>query len=147
MITESVVDRLQSVHPDLEIWWDSSPLVFKPWVKKMVDAAPEAKKAVLEEQLNRIYVVDDPAKSMIRGCTTNPPLSLSAVKSDPATWDPWIDNLIMTHPGLSQGEYFFLTYKEVIRRGAGMMLPIWEASNGRLGYISGPVGPAPAHRD
>ena len=140
-MNESVLDRLQNVHPDLEIWWDSSPLVFKPWVKKMVDSAPESKKAVLEEQLNRIYVADDPAKSLIRGCTTNPPLSLSAVKSDPAYWDPWIDNLILTHPGLTQNEYFFLTYKEVIRRGAEMMLPIWEASGGKLGYISGQLDP------
>jgi transaldolase len=140
-MNESVIDRLQAVHPDLEVWWDSSPLVFKPWVKKMVDSAPEAKKAVLEEQLNRIFVVDNPAKSLIRGCTTNPPLSLTAVKSDPDTWDPWIDNMILANPGKPLNEYFFLTYKEVIRRGAEMMLPIWEASNGRLGYISGQLDP------
>jgi transaldolase len=140
-MTESVLDRLQAVHPDLEIWWDSSPLVFKSWVKKMVDAAPDSQKAVMEEQLSRIFVVDDPAKSMIRGCTTNPPLSLTAVKSDPATWDPWIDNLIKTHPGLSQHDYFWLTYKEVIRRGAELMLPIWEATNGKWGYISGQLDP------
>jgi transaldolase len=140
-MNESVIDRLQAVHPDLEIWWDSSPLVFKSWMTKLVDAAPPQKKALLEEQLNRIYSVDDPAKSTIRGCTTNPPLSLTAVKSDPAFWDPWIDNTILTHPGLTQNEYFFLTYKEVIRRGAEMMLPIWEASNGRFGYISGQLDP------
>jgi transaldolase len=90
-MNESVLDRLVKVDPDLEIWWDSSPLVFKPWVKKMVDDAPAAKKAIVEEQLNRIYVADDPAKSMIRGCTTNPPLSLTAVKSDPEFWNGWIE--------------------------------------------------------
>jgi len=140
-MNESVLDRLVSVDPDLEIWWDSSPLVFKPWVKKMVDAAPAAKKAILEEQLNRIYVADDPAKSMIRGCTTNPPLSLTAVKSDPAFWDPWIDNLIKTNAGLTQHDYFWLTYKEVIRRGAQMLMPIYEASEGRFGFISGQLDP------
>ncbi len=140
-MNESVLDRLVNVDPDLEIWWDSSPLVFKPWVKKMVDAAPAAKKAILEEQLNRIYVANDPAKSMIRGCTTNPPLSLTAVKSDPAFWDPWIDNLIKTNPGLTQHDYFWLTYKEVIRRGAQMLMPIYEASEGRFGFISGQLDP------
>ncbi|NMC14460.1 MAG: hypothetical protein GYA34_16440, partial [Chloroflexi bacterium] len=140
-MNESVLDRLVKVDPDLEIWWDSSPLVFNPWVKKMVDAAPAAKKAILEEQLNRIYVADDPAKSMIRGCTTNPPLSLTAVKSDPEFWNGWIDNLIKTNPGLTQHEYFWLTYKEVIRRGAEMLMPIWEASEGRYGYISGQLDP------
>src|SRR5512139_1771684 len=138
---ESVLERLTQVNSGMEIWWDSSPLVFKPWVKKMVDAAPPARKAALEEQLNRIYVLDDPAKSLIRGCTTNPPLSLTAVKSDPEMWNPWIDNLIVTNPGLTQHEYFWLTYREVIKRGAEMMLPIWQASGGRYGYISGQLDP------
>jgi transaldolase len=140
-MNESVLERLTQVHPDMEIWWDSSPLVFKSWVKKMVDSAPPAKKALLEEQLNRIYVLDDPAKSLIRGCTTNPPLSLTAVKSDPEMWNKWIDNLILSNSGLSQHEYFWLTYREVIKRGAEMMLPIWQASGGRYGYISGQLDP------
>jgi transaldolase len=140
-MNESVLERLTQVHPDMEIWWDSSPLVFKSWVKKMVDSAPPAKKALLEEQLNRIYVLDDPAKSLIRGCTTNPPLSLTAVKSDPAMWNEWIDNLILTNPGLTQHDYFWQTYREVIKRGAEMMLPIWQASGGRYGYISGQLDP------
>ncbi len=140
-MTVSVLERLVAVHPDMEIWWDSSPLVFKSWVKKMVDAAPPAKKAELEEQLNRIYVIKDPAKSLVRGCTTNPPLSLTAVKSDLVFWNGWVDNLIRTNKGLSQHEYFWLTYREVIRRGAEMMLPIWEASGGKYGYISGQLDP------
>lgn len=140
-MTESVLERLTRVHPDMEIWWDSSPLVFQAWVKKMVDAAPPAKQAVLEEQLNRIYVVNDPAQSLVRGCTTNPPLSLTAVKSDLSTWNEWVDDLIRSNGNLSRYEYFWLTYKEVIRRGAEMMLPIWKASGGRFGYISGQLDP------
>lgn len=140
-MTQSVLERLTAVHPDMEIWWDSSPLVFQSWVKKMVDAAPAAKKDELAEQLNRIYNLKDPAKSLIRGCTTNPPLSLTAVKSDPAMWNDWIDNLIRTNPKCTQHEYFWLTYREVIKRGAEMMMPIYEASNGKYGYISGQLDP------
>lgn len=140
-MNESVLERLTNVHPDMEIWWDSSPLVFESWVKKMVESAPKEKKALYSEWLDRIYVLDDPAKSMIRGCTTNPPLSLTAVKNDPAFWNEWIDNTIKTNPGLTVHEYFWLTYKEVIRRGAEMMLPIYEASGGRYGYISGQLDP------
>jgi transaldolase len=140
-MAQSVIERLTAVHPDMEIWWDSSPLVFKPWVKKMVDAAPAAKKAELEEQLNRIYNAKDPGKSLIRGCTTNPPLSLTAVRSDPAFWNDWVDNLIRTNKGLSQHDYFWQTYREVIKRGAEMMMPIYEASNGKYGYISGQLDP------
>jgi transaldolase len=140
-MNESVLERLTEVHPDMEIWWDSSPLVFKSWVKQMLDQAPKSKKDELAEQLNRIYVLDDPAKSLVRGCTTNPPLSLTAVKNDPEMWNEWIDNLIRTNPGLSQHDYFWLTYKEVIRRGAEMMLPIYEATQAKYGYISGQLDP------
>jgi transaldolase len=63
------------------------------------------------------------------------------VKSDPAFWNEWIDTLIVDNPGLTQHEYFWLTYREVIKRGAEMMLPIWEASGGRYGYISGQLDP------
>lgn len=138
---KSALDRLTKVHPDMEIWWDSSPLIFKSWVKKMVADAPATQKKTLEEQLNRIYVVSNPAKSLVRGCTTNPPLSLAAVKNDLPFWNRWVDNLIRTHKGLSRYEYFWLTYKEVIRRGAEMMMPIWKASAGHYGYISGQLDP------
>ena len=140
-MNESVLERLTQVNPDMEIWWDSSPLVFKSWVKDMVAAAPQEKKSLLDEQLNRIFVLDDPAQSLVRGCTTNPPLSLTAVKNDPDFWNEWIDDLIASNPGLELYEYFWLTYKEVIRRGAEMMMPIWEASGGRFGYISGQLDP------
>jgi len=140
-MNESVLERLTYVHPDMEIWWDSSPLVFESWVKKMVDGAPAAKKAELAEQLNRIFVLNDPAKSLVRGCTTNPPLSLTAVQNDPKFWDQWIDDTILSNKGLSKHDYYWLTYKEVIRRGAEMMMPIYEASEGKYGYISGQLDP------
>ena len=140
-MNESVLERLTNVHPDMEVWWDSSPLVFEAWVQKMLETAPRPRKASLEEQLNRIYVAADPAKSLIRGCTTNPPLSLAAVRSDPRFWNGWIDNLIESNSGLTNHEYSWLTYKEVIRRGSQMMMPIWEASEGRHGYISGQLDP------
>lgn len=140
-MVNSVLERLTEVHPGLEIWWDSSPLVFVSWVKKMVAAAPKNKKEILEEQLNRIYVLKNPKKSLIRGCTTNPPLSLTAIKNDPRFWDEWIMNLIKKNKGLSKTEYSFLTYKEVIKKGAEMMLPIWKESDGKYGYISGQLDP------
>lgn len=138
---QSVLERLTQVHPEMEIWWDSSPLVFASWVKKMVDSAPASEKKQVKEQLQRIYVVRDPAKSLIRGCTTNPPLSLTAVQNNLPFWNAWVDTLIRSKKNLSRYEYFLLTYKEIIRRGADMMLPIWKSSNGKYGYISGQLDP------
>ena len=137
----SPVERLAAVHPDLEIWWDSSPLVYKPWVNKMLKAAQPDRRAILEEQFARMYSEDDPGRSLFRGCTTNPPLSLTAVKADPQFWDAWIDELIFSHPDLALHELVWLTYKEVVKRGAEMYLPIFAASGGRFGWISGQLDP------
>jgi hypothetical protein len=52
-----------------------------------------------------------------------------------------IDELIAAHPGIAAKELFWETYKTVIRRGAEMMLPIWEASQGRYGFVSGQLDP------
>lgn len=138
---KSVVERLIETNPNMEVWWDSSPLVFENWVRKMVAAAPESRRVELEEQLRRLFVASDPPQSVFRGCTTNPPLSLTAVKNDPAYWNRRIDDLIASNPGITPKELFWATYKAVIRKGAQMMQPIWEASGGRYGYVSGQLDP------
>jgi len=138
---ESPIERLAKTHPDLEIWWDSSPLVYNQWVRKMVNAAEPSRKPILEEQLARLYNAETPAKSIFRGCTTNPPLSWQAVQSDLEFWSEWIDNLIRTSPGLDLKGLTWLTYKEVVKRGAEMYMPIFEASRGRFGFISGQLDP------
>jgi transaldolase len=38
-MTESSIERLAKTHPDLEIWWDSSPLVYDQWVQARLAAA------------------------------------------------------------------------------------------------------------
>lgn len=138
---ESPVERLAKTHPDLEVWWDSSPLVYRQWVRKMVDRGEPARKPVLTEQLARLFNEENPAESVFRGCTTNPPLSWQAVQSDPEFWNQWVDELIKSSPGLSLNEAVWMTYKEVVKRGAQMYLPIFEASKGRFGWISGQLDP------
>src|ERR1017187_6387988 len=91
---DSVIERLTNTNPDMETWWDSSPLVFEQWVQKMLSAAPAAGKAPLEAQLRRLFNPQDSTGSLFRGCTTNPPLCLEAVKSDPEYWNVRIDELI-----------------------------------------------------
>jgi len=140
-MNDSPVERLSKTHPDLEIWWDSSPLVYNQWVRKMVSTAEPRRKAQLEEQLARLYNNDAPAQSVSRGCTTNPPLSWQAVQSDPEFWGKWIDEAIQSHPEARLEQLTWLTYKEVVKRGAEMYLPIFEASKGRFGWISGQLDP------
>lgn len=140
-MTDSAVERLIKTNPSMEIWWDSSPLVFEGWVVKTVAAAAPDRRAELEAQLRRLFVAQDPARSVFRGCTTNPPLSLTAVKSDPVYWNKRIDEIIAAHPGITRKQLFWQTYLSVIRKGAEMMQPLWEASRARYGYVSGQLDP------
>ena len=140
-MVESPLERLAKTHPDLEIWWDSSPLVYNQWVRKMLNSIEPPRRSVLAEQLSRLYNVEDPAKSVFRGCTTNPPLSWQAIQSDPDFWNAQVGELIRSHPGLDVKELVWLTYKEVVKRGAEMYKPIFVASHGRFGWISGQLDP------
>jgi transaldolase len=141
IMVKSVIERLVEANPTLEIWWDSSPLVYRRWRQRLIDSAPPARRPELEEQLARFFDPDDPAATLVRGCTTNPPLAYDVVKSDPEYWNEWIGDTIHDNPDLDVKEIAWLTYEETIRRGAQIMLPIWEATGGRFGYISGQLDP------
>jgi len=138
---ESPVERLAKTHPDMEIWWDSSPLVYNQWVQKMINGAKLSHKTAFEEQLSRLYNAEAPAKSIFRGCTTNPSLSWQAVKADPEFWSGWLDELIHSNSDMSVKELVWITYKEVVKRGAKMYMPIFEATDGRFGWMSGQLDP------
>jgi len=141
MYHKSVVERLVELNPETEIWWDSSPLVYGSWKKKMLDKAVPEERAKLEEQLTRLFDENNPAKSLVRGVTTNPSLSLQAIEGRPDIWIPWVDELIKATPYADEEFLFWKTYLEIVRRGSEMVKPIWEASNHKYGYISGQVDP------
>jgi len=137
----SPVERLAQTHPDLEIWWDSSPLVYRSWVDTMLGAAEPARRPALQEQFARLYDTVDPGASLFRGCTTNPPLSWQAVQADVPHWTGWVDDLVAQKPGADVQELTWLLYKEIVRRGAEMYLPVFQTSHGRFGFISGQLDP------
>lgn len=140
-MTKSPIDRLQETNRFAEIWWDSSPLVFKPWRDEMVAAAPADRRDELGTQLDRLVDPDEGTGAGFRGCTTNPPLSLIAVKSDPALWNGRIDEMAKLNPRLDAAALAWMLYKDVIRRGADAFLPLYEASGGRYGFVSGQLDP------
>ena len=139
--TPSVAERLLDLNPETEIWWDSSPLLYGKWKQEMLEEAPEADRSLLEEHLTRLFNEDDPAGSIVSGVTTNPPLSLQAIEGQPDVWIPWIDKLIEDNPHEEVEVLYWKTYLEVVRRGSEMMMPIWEATDHRRGYLSGQVDP------
>ncbi len=52
-----------------------------------------------------------------------------------------VDDLIEKNPGIDKESLFWMTYKEIVRRGAEMFLGVFERSRYRYGYLSGQVDP------
>ena len=137
----TVLERFRATHPDLEIWWDSSPLVFESWRSKMIEgASPDSREAMIAG-LERLWDHEDLAATEFRGATTNPPLSLAAMRHDPERWTAWIRAYQAEHPGASLESVFWALYLHIVRLGAERLLPLFEATGRRYGHLSGQVDP------
>ena len=134
-------ERLVDISPGMEIWWDSSPVVFENWCKKLLEKADPADRDLLQTQFNRMYDKDNPQNQLFRGVTTNPPLSLQAIQTDPAYWEGVAKDIISENPGLDKEGLFWKLYKRVVKVGSEMYLPLFEASGYKEGYLSGQVDP------
>lgn len=115
LLPMTVLDRLLSTAPRLEIWWDSSPLVYQSWMKKLIANVPQNKQTVLTEQLLRLFDPQNPQKTLFTGVTTNPPLSLAAINDNPERWAGWIDDHVRMHPDQDARQVFWALYKEIIQ--------------------------------
>ena len=138
---ESVVERLLKTSPGLEVWWDSSPLVYKSWADKLVSQSPPEKQATLRAQLDRLFDPENPGNTLFRGVTTNPPLSLNAMQNDPERWKKWIQDYCRKDPKATLEEVFWALYKQIVLLGAETYLPVFKSSGYTYGYLSGQVDP------
>jgi transaldolase len=136
----NLFEDLVAVSPGMEIWWDSSPVIFGNWCEKMLAKADDADQDVLKAQFGRMYNLDQ----LFRGVTTNPPLSLAAFKDDPARWEVVAQRVLAENQGLDTEGLFWVLYKEVVKQGSDMFLPLFEASGYKEGFLSGQVDPRSA---
>jgi len=137
----NLLEKLVQVSPGMEIWWDSSPVIFANWCRKLLTKADEKDHATLKRQFNRMLNKDNPEGQLFRGVTTNPSLSLQAIQDDEPYWQEVTQELIRENPGIDKESLFWLLYKEVVKRGSDMFLPLFEKTNYREGYLSGQVDP------
>jgi transaldolase len=143
-MTKHVLEKLADTNPDCEIWFDSSPLVYEKWKQSVLDGAPPEKRATWDAQLTRLFdpeALANEGRMGFRGVTTNPPLSLQAVQDDPAFWTEEIRRVAAGMPAAGVEEVYWHVYLDVVRRGADVIRPAWEASGGKYGLISGQVDP------
>jgi transaldolase len=134
-------ERLVDVSPGMEIWWDSSPVIFDNWCKKLLEKADPGDRDKLQAQFDRMYDRDNPMGQLFRGVTTNPPLSLQAIQDDPPYWEKVAKDILAENSGLDTEGLFWELYKTVVKRGSESYLPLFEASNYKEGYLSGQVDP------
>jgi transaldolase len=144
MQERNLLEDLVAVSPGMEIWWDSSPVIFANWCQKMLAKAEPADQETLKRQFKRMYNRDDPMGQLFRGVTTNPPLSLAAIKDDPPFWQKVANEILEENPGLDTEGLFWRLYKQVVKRGSDMFLPLFEASGYKEGFLSGQCDPRSA---
>ena len=144
MRERNLLEELVAVSPGMEIWWDSSPAILANWFKKMLAKAEPGDREILKQQFSRMYNLVDPMSQLFRGVTTNPPLSLAAIKDDPPRWQAVAHRLMADHEDLDTETLFWLLYKEVVRAGSDMFLPLFEASGYKEGFLSGQCDPRSA---
>jgi len=138
---KSVLERLIEVNPEAEIWWDSSPVIYDDWTQDVLKELPEEDKEVVRKQFKKFYNPEDPQNMLFRGVTTNPSLSMAVFEIQKSYWENFVDTLIEKTPGIDKEGLFWETYKEIVKRGAQMYLPLFEKSNYKNGYISAQVDP------
>jgi transaldolase len=140
----SVIERFGATNPGLELWWDSSPLVFETWRSRMIESAEPEQRDDVAADLARLWDPDDLASTEFRGATTNPPLSLAAMRHDPDRWTAWIRAYQADHSGADVEMVFWALYLEIVRLGAERLMPLFESSGRRFGHLSGQVDPRSA---
>lgn len=138
---KSPLERFMDTHPGLEIWWDSSPLIYNSWTKDVLKKARPDRVRDLQEQLKRLYDPEHPEEALFRGVTTNPPLSLNVIKTHEPLMTQLVDGLIEQNPCVDKETLFWMTYKEIIQQGAKMYSGVFQRSQYRYGYLSGQVDP------
>ncbi len=131
---------ITAMNPETEIWWDSSPLVWPNFKEDFLkNKLSDEEKSYFKKELETMFF-DAPASSWIfRGCTTNPPLSWAVLKTRKEEWASVIKEKRKAYKGRSKYGLYLQVYFEVVKRGAEKLLPIFEASGGKHGHISGQV--------
>ncbi|MBN9505530.1 MAG: hypothetical protein J0I69_05840 [Altererythrobacter sp.] len=138
------LEQLAATNPDAEIWWDSSPLIYPSWKQETLAKAPEGERAAWDEQLTRFYddaTIQREGTMGFRGVTTNPPLSLQAIKLAPEMWAAEIKSIAAKNPGLDYEGVYWAMYLDLVKKGADAIRPVFDKSGGKYGFLSGQVDP------
>ncbi len=136
MLHNNAVARLAATSAGLELWWDSSPLIYEDWL-----AGAGRAHAVLG--LFRPGAAREcfAAESLLQGATTNQPLTWQVIEGRPAEWGNWLAAAQRAGADLSGSEGLWRLFIEVAAQGADRLSEIFAASNRCRGQICCQVDP------
>ena len=139
MLDANPIRRLKDTNPQLEVWWDSSPLVYADW---LAGAGRDHRDARLFDLVpgpdgQTLFAPD----SLLDGATTNQPLTWQVLEKYPEVWAEWLAAQRASAGNLDAREAMWRTHIEIAARGADMLAPIFEATDRRRGQICCQVDP------
>jgi len=135
------MERMAATCLTSEIWWDSSPLVYDTWSRKVIESTSPERRDEVAAWHKRYYICDKPLQQLFRGVTTNPPLSWAAVGDCPEFWREWAAEEKRKDLKVKPHDVWWKMYKEIVRRGAEKYYGVFRQSGNRYGYLSGQVDP------
>lgn len=138
---QSAIERLSDTSEGMEVWWDSSPLIYKSWSKKVLDKTEAGYKNVMEDQLSKLFNCDKPEEMVFDGVTTNPRLTSKVIELIPGEVNPIADRMIKENPYKTDYEIAWEVYKAITKEGTKLYMPLFEKSGYKRGYVSAQVDP------
>jgi len=75
------------------------------------------------------------------GATSNPTIVFSVLKQELADWKPRIAELFAKHPDWTEAELTWQLIDEMAVRGAELLRPIYDRTEGKKGYLSVQTNP------
>jgi len=76
------------------------------------------------------------------GATSNPPITLEVLRREPDRWRARARELSASFPTWTESEIAWQLYEEIAQRGAAVLLPTFERTNGVHGRLSIQTNPA-----
>ncbi|WP_017526725.1 transaldolase family protein [Pseudomonas fluorescens] len=132
MGTQGYLERLKHNDQCSEVWWDSSPVIYAPYKKHLLDKYPAALAHI--EQL----MPDDISQPRgFSSVTTNPRLVTAALLDKREYWSSRFSLASLTPAELRKK-----LYNEVILEGAAALTSLWVHSAQADGWISAQVDPS-----
>ncbi len=133
------IKKLIDTNPNLEVWWDSSPLIFEEWAAGLDPAFQEIQLFDVAATSTASVVFEN--SSLLRGSTTNQPLTWQVIQENPGFWGDWLEAQLAEAPNLSAKEAMWRLFIGVAARGAALLAPIFEGSGYHQGQICCQVDP------